>query len=142
MRRSLRLEGRQIDAARDFTQGGAAVEHASDGVLRKRASALLRRETAQFAQGGPPRDQFVEIGIEAYDFHQRDPPVVSLLITILAAAGLVQRLSAGGVESKQAPLGGIRMIGFLAAAAQAAYQPLSDHTDQIAGEDFRVQSQI
>src|SRR6202166_31194 len=122
MRRSLRLEGRQIDAARDFTQGGGAVEHASDGVLRQRTSALLGRETAQFAQRCPPRDQFVQIGVEATDFHQRDPPMVSLLLAIVAAARLVQRLSAGGIESQQASLGGIRMIGRLAAATEAAYE--------------------
>ncbi len=68
--------------------------------------------------------------------------MVSLLLTIVAAARLVQRMSAGGIESQQAPLGGIRMVGFLAAAAESAYQPLGDHTDQIAGEDFRVQAQI
>jgi len=108
----------------------------------QRASALLRRETAQFAQCGPPRDQFVHIGVEAHDFHERDPSVVSLLLAASPAARLVQRLSAGGIESQQASLSGIRMVGFLAAAQRRRIKSLSDHTDQMPARISGFQSQI
>src|SRR5258708_25178004 len=117
MANSMCLERGEIDGARDLIQGGRSVEYPANGVVRQRSSTPLRRDVPQFALRRAPRHQFVQLRIEAHDFHEGDPPKISLLLAIFAADRLVQGLGIVGIEAKQASLRGIRAVGSFAAAA-------------------------
>ena len=106
----MRVERRQIDGARNFFERGRSVHNAPHGIMRQKAHALLCRDTTQLAQRGPPRHQFIQIGIEAHHFHERNSPMVSLLLAIVAANRLVQGFRVVRIESQQAPLGGAWLV--------------------------------